>query len=164
MSTRTTNSHPPVGRASAPRQPLLPARALRAAMLAAGFSGGDRGVFLRYVEGRHAGEVHLRPRGRGIEIDTILTVSRFRGRGVSSAMLRDVCRVADGLGVPLALTACPVGETGLGLRELAGWYRRRGFEALPDQGPRSGLRMLREARRPEPETDRLDAASPQLSV
>lgn len=133
---------------AAPQATAVPTWKLRREMIAAGFSGGTHGVFLRYVEGRQAGEVHLRPRGRGIEIDSLFTLDRFRKRNLGSRMLADVCAVADRLRAPLALTPCPIGETGLDLSGLVSWYGRHGFEVRDDPQGRGGLRMFRASRRP----------------
>ena len=124
----------------------IPGWRLRKAMLDADFSGGARGLFLRYRDRVHVGEVELRTTPRGLELDVITTVSRHRSKGVGTAMLRDVCRVADQLGVSIRLTAVPVGDGGPSFEGLVNWYRHAGFKPI---GPMDfGLRMGRRPRVP----------------
>jgi len=55
----------------------------------------------------------------------------FRGRGLASAALADLCQVADEHGVTIYLTPCPTGRRRLSARQLDLWYRRHGWVPVP---------------------------------
>jgi len=82
--------------------------------------------------GSRPGEVYL------FEIEVAVL---WRGRGLGTALLAEVCRAADGAGV--ALTLLPASLTREGERRLRAWYRRHGFVDESRSG-RWGLGMRRE--------------------
>ena len=125
-------------------KPVIPFWRLRQEMLRKGFLGGTRGVFSRYRDHAQVGEVTLKVTDRGLELETITTMSRFRKRGLGSQMMFDVCQVADQLGQPLRLTAIPLTEVGLNADDLARWYGKFGFVMIRPAG--HGLRMGRHPR------------------
>ncbi|MCE6958390.1 hypothetical protein LAZ40_04880 [Cereibacter sphaeroides] len=135
-------AHPAQPSVTSPEGGLaVPAWRLRREMLAHGFTGGFRGLFLRYRDRVHVGEVEIHPTALGLELELITTQARARGQGVATGMLRDICIVADRLAMPLRLTAVPLAGLGPSLETLVGWYGKAGF--VPIRPKDGGLRMGR---------------------
>lgn len=59
-------------------------------------------------------------------VNRVFTPPHLRGRGLASALLKQVTADADELGITLYLTASP-DLRGLDRDQLEAWYRRNGF-------------------------------------
>jgi GNAT superfamily N-acetyltransferase len=81
---------------------------------------------------------------RSITLDRLIVPSGSRGRGVGSAVMRDLVAYADRHGKQVRVT--PSGAFGGAPRRLAGFYARFGF--VPNEGaqrdPACGERMYRD--------------------
>lgn len=81
-------------------------------------------------------EVWLEPHDHGFRdcrIAMIRTAETCRGRGLASAALRELCRLADHYEVWLHLTPDPVRRgDGMSKWSLVSWYKRHGFERNRD--------------------------------
>lgn len=79
----------------------------------------------------------IRPFDGQIHISSIASTSR--GKRHASAVLKQICALADHHGVVLDLAPEPFGEDGLDRDELEAWYRRHGFESEDEENDESTM-------------------------
>lgn len=77
-----------------------------------------------------------------IVLHLIRTVPVYRGRGLAEAALQDVIALAEGLQVPLRLTAEPVAGDDTDLPRLIAWYLAHGFEVVGPARSGAGAMIL----------------------
>jgi GNAT superfamily N-acetyltransferase len=82
--------------------------------------GGEETAVLRFSEGKDA-----------FMLDLVLVPAKFRGRGLGTALVRRLLRLADAVGKPVHTTARPIGRsTPDTLSRLVLYYERLGFHVL----------------------------------
>lgn len=102
-------------------------RDYRAATAEHPFESGSRVWVIGQAPDQHCVITEMRPFDGQIHISSIL--SPTRGRGHASAVLKQICALADRHGVVLDGAPVPFDSRGgLALDELEAWYRRHGFE------------------------------------
>lgn len=81
---------------------------------------GEETAVLRFSEGKDA-----------FLLDLVLVPAKFRGRGLGTALVRRLLRLADAAGKPVHTTARPIGRsTPDTLNRLVLYYERLGFDVL----------------------------------
>ena len=77
--------------------------------------------------------------GRGLLVTRVSVPRSWRGRGIGTDMMKNLCDHADRIRIPLYLFCMSSGE--MNERDLADWYRRMGFfgdeTTLMSRPPRS---------------------------
>ena len=83
---------------------------------------------------------------KSVNLMEISTASYERGKGEASSLLKDVCELADRLGVTIYANAHPIrkslSDRGIPAAELVAWYQRNGFEIATEPAAR-GVNIVR---------------------
>lgn len=97
-----------------------------------------------------------------IGLETIEAREGKGGQGLGTKAMQDVVKTADQHGRGILLMASPKDGSGLSLDKLVAWYRRFGFEPLPEQEYSNATIMYREANE-KAQASTQDSQGPQRS-